>query len=67
MVVYLPTRFDFNLFFNAKALRNKQTIKHIFLPFYLFYVHSVRFNSFLRPYMHTHVSLYIYTHTHAYI
>ena len=46
---------------------NKQTIKHIFLPFYLFYVHSVRFNSFLPIQTHTHIYrytwIYIYMHT----
>ena len=45
--------------FALRKLVNKQSIKHIFLPFYLFFVHSVRFNSFLLFLLLIYIYIYI--------
>ena len=42
---------------SRNVLANEQTIKDILLPFYLFYIHSVKLNSFLSTQTHTHTHI----------
>ena len=59
-IVKLIKHFCIQNYWGWKALANEQSIKHIFFLFDLFYVHSVRFNSFLPTHTHTHTHIYIY-------
>ena len=45
---------------SRNALENKQTIKHIFLPFYFLYIHT-------HTHTHLYIYIYIYTYTGTYI
>ena len=47
----------------VKQKQNMFDVLFIFLPFYPFYIHSVRFKSFLLTYIYIYI-LYIYIHAY---